>query len=146
MDFSDPPRPRRQENLLPMINVVFLLLIFFLISARMTPPEPFDITPPEAATDAAITEAEEQGQFTLFIAADARLGYRDALDDQALTALAAARSRHCTARDCTATPPRLTLRADSALSAQRLAQILPDLAQLGFAEIDLVARAGASAP
>lgn len=28
MDFSDPPRRRREENLLPMVNVVFLLLIF----------------------------------------------------------------------------------------------------------------------
>ena len=27
MDFSDPPRRRAAENLLPMINVVFLLLI-----------------------------------------------------------------------------------------------------------------------
>ena len=33
MDFS-PPKPRREsEPALPMINVVFLLLVFFLMSA-----------------------------------------------------------------------------------------------------------------
>lgn len=29
MDFSDPPRHRLKENLLPMINVVFLMLSSF---------------------------------------------------------------------------------------------------------------------
>ena len=43
----DPPSRRRQdENIVPMINVVFLLLIFFLMTAQMTPPSPVQITPP----------------------------------------------------------------------------------------------------
>ncbi|MFN3722290.1 MAG: ExbD/TolR family protein [Paracoccaceae bacterium] len=137
MEFPDPPRRPAQENLLPMINVVFLLLIFFLISARMTPPEPFAITPPQAQA-----EAEALGEFTLFIAADGRIGYRDSLGDAALATLAAARIDLCAAKDCTATPPRLTLRADAALPAARLAQILPQIAPLGFAQIELLAQAG----
>ncbi|MDO9637837.1 MAG: biopolymer transporter ExbD [Pseudotabrizicola sp.] len=139
MDFSPPPRRPAQENLLPMINVVFLLLIFFLISARLTPPEPFTVTPPEA-----LAEAEAQGDFTLFISADGQLGYRDLLDDPALAAIEAARTDHCTATDCDAEPPRLTLRADTALPAARLAQILPRLSPLGFAQIELVAQPGAT--
>ncbi|MDO8884536.1 biopolymer transporter ExbD [Pseudotabrizicola sp.] len=139
MDFSDPPRRRAQENLLPMINVVFLLLIFFLISARMTPPEPFAVTPPEAHA-----QAEAQGDFALFISADGLLGYGDTTGDPALVALAAAHTGHCIANDCTAAPPRLTLRADAALPAARLAQILPQLTSLGFAQIELVALTGAA--
>jgi len=137
MDFSDPPRVRPQENLLPMINVVFLLLIFFLISARMTPPEPFDIIPP-----ASVAEAEARGDFTLFLAADARIGFRDTVGQAALSALAAALSDHCATVECTTAPPRLTLRADAALPAARLAQVLPQLAGLGFAQIELVTRPG----
>ncbi len=136
MDFSDPPRKAPAENLLPMINVVFLLLIFFLISAQLTAPEPFPVTPPEAE---AAAEAEAAGDFTLYLDAGGEVGYRDATGlDAALAALAAARARHCAARDCEAAPPTLALRADGAVPAARLAGLLPALGQLGFARVDLV--------
>jgi biopolymer transport protein ExbD len=139
MDFSDPPRRRPPETLLPMINVVFLLLIFFLISARMTPPDPFAVTPPEA-----LAQAEAQGAFTLYLAADGRVGYRDRTADAALTAVATARADHCARADCTVDPPRLTLRADAAMPATQLAALLPRLADLGFAGVDLVVSPGVS--
>lgn len=139
MDFSDPPRRKPEENLLPMINVVFLLLIFFLISARLTPPEPFAVTPPEAQT-----EAEAMGDFVLYLAADGRLGYRETTDDAALQAITVARETYCAEGDCTAEPPRLTLRADTALPAAELARLLPELAGLGFAQIELVAQTGSA--
>ena len=49
MDFA-PRRPARpaRENIVPMINVVFLLLVFFVMTAQIAPPDPFDIAPPEA--------------------------------------------------------------------------------------------------
>lgn len=134
MDFSDPPRKPAAENLLPMINVVFLLLIFFLISAQLTPPEPFPVTPPEAET-----EAEAEGDFTLHLDAQGEVGYRDALGQEpALAALAAARDEYCAAEDCAAAPPALLLRADGAVPATRLAALMPALGQLGFARVDLV--------
>ncbi len=137
MDFRDPPRRKPEENLLPMINVIFLLLIFFLIAARMTAPEPFAVTPPQA-----MTEVEAQGDFTLFIAADGLLGYRDTRGDAALAALVASRTDHCRSTDCRADPPRLTLRADTALPAARLAALMPRLPALGFDSIELVAIGG----
>lgn len=136
MDFSAPPRRAAQDSLLPMINVVFLLLVFFLISARMTPPEPFPVTPPEAQA-----QEEAQGLFTLHIAADGLVGYREALGDAALGALAAARAAHCAALDCAAEPPRLMLRADAGLPGQALARMLPRLGALGFDRVDLLAQA-----
>jgi biopolymer transport protein ExbD len=134
MDFSPPPRRTAQDSLLPMINVVFLLLVFFLISARMTPPEPFAVTPPQARA-----QEEAQGLFTLHIAADGLAGYREVLGEAALDALAAARDAQCAAVDCAADPPRLLLRADAALPGQALARLLPRLAGMGFARVDLLA-------
>lgn len=135
MDFRPPPRPRADENLLPMINVVFLLLIFFLISARLTPPAPLEVIPPEART-----EAEADGQFTLYLAAEGQMAAQDGAEDAAaLAALTQARAGHCAQVDCAADPPRLTLRADAGLPAARLAALLPRLAALGFDRIDLVA-------
>ncbi len=135
MNFSSPSPKRKDENLLPMINVVFLLLIFFLISAKMTPPEPFEVTPPSAHT-----EAEAEGEFTLYLAADGRLGFLDATGDEALQMLGAAQTGYCGLADCEAAKPRLTLRADTALPAAELAALLPKIAALGFAQIELVAQ------
>lgn len=49
MDFDQPTRRRMGEPFVPMINVVFLLLIFFLMTAQIAPPDPFELTPPEMA-------------------------------------------------------------------------------------------------
>ncbi|NHX27772.1 biopolymer transporter ExbD, partial [Escherichia coli] len=46
MQFPQHPRRDRGENIVPMINVVFLLLIFFLMTAQIGPPAPIDVTPP----------------------------------------------------------------------------------------------------
>lgn len=46
----DEEQPRRQfETLVPLINVVFLLLIFFLLAGTMTPPEQVAVSLPEGA-------------------------------------------------------------------------------------------------
>ena len=133
MDFSEPPRRQPVENLLPMINVVFLLLIFFLISAELTPPEPFTVAPP-----AADSEAERAGEWLLHLNADGELGYRDAIGPEALATLSAARDEVCTLSDCETVPPVLTLRADAAVPATRLAALLPQIRSAGFAQIELI--------
>lgn len=134
MDFSPAPRRRPAENLLPMINVVFLLLIFFLISAKLAPPEPFAVTLPEAAA----AEGGVGPGLVLHLGADGGLGYGEARDDAALAALATARAEFCGRADCGKTPPRLALRADAAAPAEGLADLLASLAAIGFAEVTLV--------
>lgn len=141
--FPDPPRRAPEASLLPMINVVFLLLIFFLIAARMTPPEPFAVTPPEAAAREA---AEADGLFTLYLGADGQPAFRDMLGDAVMPALVAARMAYCAEQDCGAVPPRLTLRADADVPAVRLAALLPQVRAAGFGTLDLVVRPVRGAP
>jgi biopolymer transport protein ExbD len=47
--------PRRRldedERILPLINVVFLLLVFFMVAGRLTAGDPFPIDPPESASE-----------------------------------------------------------------------------------------------
>lgn len=38
MQFDLPQRRSRPESVVPMINIVFLLLIFFLMTAQIAPP------------------------------------------------------------------------------------------------------------
>ncbi|HRV61667.1 ExbD/TolR family protein [Albidovulum sp.] len=144
MDFSDPPRRRDSQALLPMINVVFLLVIFFLLAGRMQPADPLTITPPEVAAG-----VPGQGQFTLMVGASGQLAFdgivasgTDAPDDmRVLDALRDARAVWCAQVDCDLAPPGLILRADRSLSAERVARLLPELAARGFARIDLGATA-----
>lgn len=125
MDLSDPPRRPRGESIVPMINVVFLLLIFFLMTSRLAEPEPFEVTPPDAAL-----ESEPEAEPVLFIRADGRLHYGGHEGDAALTALAAA----------SADAPKVQLRADAQLEASALARILRRLAEAGLSHAELVVR------
>lgn len=124
MQFPDPPRRKPTDTLLPMINVVFLLVIFFLISSRFVPPEPFPVTPPEAGG-----QGLGDGRLTLLVNAEGVAGYGGATGEAALLALA---------ESCGGACGVLLLRADAAMPAQRLAALLPRLAALGFADIRLL--------
>jgi biopolymer transport protein ExbD len=128
MQFSDPPRKAASENLLPMINVVFLLLIFFLIAATLAAPEPFAVTPPTASTGAEPGEGA-----VIYLGADGALGFEGARDGAIWPALIAWRA------DCGAECPVLRLRADAGARAPDLAALMAQLAELGFARVALVA-------
>jgi biopolymer transport protein ExbD len=132
-DLSEPPRRSSGDNLLPMINVVFLLLIFFLISAQLTAPEPFVVDPPEASSVEPV-----DGVWTAYLSADGEFGYREARGDEVLALLETERRDHCAAVDCQSEPPILVLRADGVVPASRLARLMPHLGALGFAEVRLV--------
>lgn len=123
MQFS-PPRPARRsrENIVPMINVVFLLLIFFLMTAQITPPEPFDVTPPGSTS-----ETPADGPSILYIAADGTLAFQEARGEAVFAALA------------TLDPSEaLQIRADAASKASDLARLLPKLAAAGITDLALV--------
>ncbi|KAB6717560.1 MULTISPECIES: biopolymer transporter ExbD [Roseobacteraceae] len=135
MNLSAPPRKRVTTGLLPMINVVFLLLIFFLIAGEMQPPEPFDITPPE------IAEAQEaEGVFSLFLDPSGQMAYRDLITSfetrQAiLSAIDTERRAGCDGDLCDTV---LLIHADKNTPAHFVAQLLPHLSALGFEQINLV--------
>ena len=124
MQFSDPPRRRAAESIIPMINVVFLLLIFFLMTARIAPPEPIAATPPLAAETAPVPSG-----IMLGMAADGTLGF-DGLEGPGVMAALAERLR-------TAPGTPVGLRADAAVPAARVALLLRDLAALGVEGVTL---------
>lgn len=44
------------ERILPLINVVFLLLVFFMVAGRLTADDPFPLEPPRSASEGPPTE------------------------------------------------------------------------------------------
>ena len=139
MQFTDPPRRKPAESIVPMINVVFLLLIFFLMTAQIAPPEPFDVTPPEA-----LSEEPAEGEFVLYLDAGGQLGFLDALGEEAaLAAFQTALEAYCETGGCSddLTPPSVQLRADAEVPAARVAALLPRLGAAGARDVMLVTAA-----
>lgn len=135
MLIEEPPRRQSRENILPMINVVFLLLIFFLLSAELAPPEPFPVTPPDART-----EDPTDGQLVLFMDQEGQLGFMgETGEDQSLTAFRAALAEFCDGAPCDETNrPPVVLRADRAAPGAAVAALLPKLGEMGLRDVELV--------
>ncbi|GHH02998.1 ExbD/TolR family protein [Pseudodonghicola xiamenensis] len=135
MNFADPPRKAPMESIVPMINVVFLLLIFFLMTAEIAPPEPIPVEPPQASS-----EDQAEATLTLYLSPEATLAFRDAEgEDAVMAALELARIELCGDGGCAgADVPPLVLRADGQAPALEIAKLLPRLAGLGFTDVQLV--------
>ncbi len=117
------PKPRPREAIVPMINVVFLLLIFFLMTASIGARPPFDLALPEGTGD-----AQADAPDVLFIAADGTLAFGAARGEAAVDAIAAMAGDGGV----------LDIRADRSVPAAVLAGLLPRLAEIGIAETRLV--------
>ncbi|NVO58319.1 biopolymer transporter ExbD [Rhodobacteraceae bacterium B1Z28] len=126
MDFSAPPRRPRSESIVPMINVVFLLLIFFLMTSNLTTPEPFDVTPPNATS-----EIEPEMERILYVDKTGRISFEGTEDTAALSAITAISS----------TDQIIQMRADAELEASVLAGLLQKLASAGLSRVELIVTA-----
>lgn len=124
MNFSPEPKRKPEESIVPMINVVFLLLIFFLMTSQITPPEPFEVSLPE-------TEAlsDPVSEITIHVSKDGLVqfeAFQDGLAWERLTGRIEPKTV-------------VKLRTDADLKAQTLAQILGKLAQTGADSVEIVA-------
>jgi biopolymer transport protein ExbD len=131
MRIDAPPRRLPPEPYLPLINVVFLLLIFFLIVARMGPSDPLPVTAPVA------DGTKVGGKIALYLAADGTLAHGAVVGNTAMNALANTRASACAA-PCAAP---LLLHVDRATSAQRLAAVMTQLAAMGWGDVQLITAA-----
>lgn len=121
--------PPEGENVLPMINVVFLLLIFFMIAGAIERADLFNVNPPVAG---AAREADGDGG-VLLVAADGRLALdgtpvsRDGLAD-ALAAFRQARPEAV-----------LKVKADARTEALEVVGLLEDLRAAKVEKVVLLA-------
>ena len=131
MDFAPPPRKPRAENIVPMINVVFLLLVFFLMTSRLAGPEPFAVTPPSSGAGSAAGSGP-----VLHVSAAGETAFEDHRGAQAIAAFAARAAGDAGAAAGTA-PQAPRLRADGALDGAEAARLLRRLAEGGVPRIEL---------
>lgn len=122
LEFGTERRASRGENIVPMINVVFLLLIFFLMTASIAPPDPFAVTPPEAQAGEPVDAGD-----TLFAGPDGALAFGAARGEAVFAALSARKAQG-----------PLRIRADAELSGDGLAALLSRLAAAGQTRVTLL--------
>ena len=114
MHIDMPPRRSRSESIIPMINVVFLLLIFFLLTAQIARQVPFDLTPPDSESEIAAADLD-----VLYVSAGGELAYNEARGDAVWPEIGARET----------TDP-LEIRADAGTPASLVAGLLVRLREI----------------
>lgn len=115
-----------EDGVIPLINIVFLLLIFFLLAGHIAPPEPVDVEPPQ--TSASPDEAAEPA--TLHIQADGALFH----DAEPVTDLMATATALGTADG----PRKIIIRADKDAPAELVLAVADALRKARVDETQLV--------
>ena len=118
-----PPR-RPAETIIALIDVIFFLLIFFMLVGRMDATAPFEVMPPLSEMGAPMP----RGGATVSVAADGRL----ALDGQAMNRAALLERLDARA------PERVRVQAHAEARLRKVLPLIAALEGLGRAEVVLV--------
>ncbi|WP_035724047.1 ExbD/TolR family protein [Fodinicurvata fenggangensis] len=125
------PKPRNidsEAGVLPLINIVFLLLIFFMLAGQLSASDPLAVEPPESLSDS----LPEEQTLTLSVAEDGRM----MIDDTQVTLDQLADEISANLAQETAT--NLEVKADSGLDSARLVQVMTRLRQAGIEQVTLL--------
>ncbi len=120
-----PPATRRvpTESIVPMINVIFLLLIFFLMTSQVAPPVPIEIAAPGAKA------GDDPGaELKLYLDAQGEPYLGQYRGEAVFAALGREVGEH----------RRILLAADRQVEAARPAAALRRLAATGVAHVELI--------
>lgn len=132
MKLARPTRRTSPETIIPLIDIVFFLLVFFMLIGRLDATAPFDVTPATAATGSDMPG----GGITLSIGTSGALAMDgEAMDRDALLREVAARLQQ---------NPQILLRLNAHRDAA-LAEVLPlaaELEALGARDVVLVVTPG----
>lgn len=127
-----------EVNIAPLIDVVFLLLIFFMVTATFVHEQRIDVSLPVAESGHAIKH-HDRVQVTIDAAGRYAVDGRPAGAGTAALerALAAAAGGH-------AQTPRLLIRADGRATHQAVVTVMDAAARLGFGHISMAAMPAAN--
>jgi len=114
-----------QEPMLPLINIVFLLLIFFMIAGSLQKLGPFEVNPPASQTAA----ADPENTIVLWLGKGAEIG----IDDQTggLERLSSMLPEDYIGRP-------VEIRADRATEGAKVVALLKRLQELGVDKVQLM--------
>lgn len=119
-------------RILPLINVVFLLLIFFMLAGRLSTSDPFEIEPPHSRSE----QPPEAQTLEILVAADGRL----ALDNRVVEET---QLRTTLQQRLNEQPDlRIRLRADGRADTPDIVGLMELLREAGVASLHLLTLSG----
>ena len=121
-------------NMTPLVDIVFLLLIFFMVSTTFTKESRLQLTLPEAEINSAVSEALVL-EITIPARGNYRVNNRALVNDQAVT-LKTAMAKIL--KDKSSLPVIIT--ADAATTHQRVVRVMDVAGQLGLRDISITTR------
>lgn len=129
LKIEQPAARSQPENTLPMINVVFLLLIFFMLAGAFKRPELLPVILPEAQ---GLQEFQRE-ELLLLVGAEGKIAFDGQL--LSLEQLGAQIALHQEQLQASG----LQLKADADLDSQRLLDVVEVLAEKGITSVKLMA-------
>lgn len=129
MRLARPPKRSPQESTITLINVVFLMLVFFLIAGTLTPPLDKDVT-----LISTLQSEQAEPPDALFVTADGVMRARGA-EVTAPDYVAAVRQKELLLPE---DPVTVKIAADRDLPAERLIAIVGELRDAGATRITVV--------
>jgi biopolymer transport protein ExbD len=129
-------QPRRPSNdddrILPLINVVFLLMIFFMLAGRISAIDPFPVEPPQPVN----AGSNEDQETIVLVGADGRLALDGRImdEDSFATAIADWVMAH--------EGGRVRLKADGNAEATRVVIVMETLRTAGVEKLRLMTLPG----
>lgn len=132
MNLRPANRDEPEINLTSLIDVVLLLLVFFMVSTSFVRESELMIRLPEVSESA--RETIEAGELAIAVTAEGAyyVNGRALVDNRAMTLRAAIKKLAPNANDA-----RLTITADGAASHQSVVTVLDVAGKLGFVEISI---------
>ena len=121
--------PDEDARVLPLINIVFLLLIFFLITGHLSIQAPFELEPVQSASGS----HPQTDDLTVFMGADGRL----AVDGESVT-LAALEALVGNRQTGSGGRPSARLQADGRTEATRVVEVMERLRASGIERLELL--------
>ena len=119
-----------ENSILPMINVVFLLLIFFMIAGALERADLFPIQPPQSE---AARDADQEGGI-LLLSRDGRLAFDGQAVEREALAEVVESFRRAWPEDAV-----LKVKADASSEALEVVSLLEDLRDAGAGRVVLLA-------
>ncbi|MBB4267045.1 ExbD/TolR family protein [Roseospira visakhapatnamensis] len=129
MRFEPARRANDDERILPLINVVFLLLIFFMLAGSLAAMDPFEVAPPRSTSEG----LDETRDVLVLVGADGQLAL-DGVPVPAAAFGAALTERLGETEDAA----RVRLKADGQAEAGRVVAIMERLHEAGVERVVLL--------
>ncbi len=131
MRFEKTRTKTDDERVLPLVNVVFLLLIFVMITGEIISPDPFQTQPPHSAREGWTKTPET----TVYVGADFQIAIGDTPVTEDML------HKHLQENENLGT---VRLKADGRVPSSKIVVIMELLASAGVQEVDLVTVSEAS--